>query len=665
MPATARRSTRLSTSASSADAQPSSSKRKISGSSATASSSSTRSSAASSGVIPTVAARNAAKQKTDRKERRFEDVLDSSFAADDTRRMDMSMGAFQPVKSSTSKRSREEVDAAARKVKQASSRREEPPKAKRKLRQSKFETDTQSCSSRLSTLVADSDLALLYLALGEESDDDFVFSREPARRNGPAASSSSAAVGSAAARAQLSRNGASVPSSSRTVFEPLPDAAGGETPIIRRNQAFRAGLEKQPRRPTGREAAEQSRRSSLNLKGQRRVSSLRDGTAAYPHEDVPDHELFRHCSDQLPPVVRMKHLVGWILKRSLGIARGKAELPVRSRDAAKKSKGKAKEADELPMFSEAELKLIRSRSGELDSVLQQLLTDLNDGVFGISWMGATDEKDSKRQAPHPRNESNRKASAQLSAIVEAMRNESLAWSKELTRLEDYEAETSRLEALLDDEGAAESGDVIAWDRHDLDEAGLQQLRDAEAAMEWLQKLEAEDAADAPKAKSRTKGRASKAAQARGADDDEQLQGTEHDPRWADVEFNVDLLRSRSHQFAQLESLASRYVRTVSAHAAQALRDRTSSSSALAGTSSSSAKRGRRKAAGDTNDGGHGSSERLEALLSGVRESRSISTTGAESRPSAPDQSVADVSASTFVEPDESDPTDLLRALART
>jgi hypothetical protein len=278
---------------------------------------------------------------------------------------------------------------------------------------------------------------------------------------------------------------------------------------------------------------------------------------------------------------------------------------------------------------------------------------------------STLQKDSKRQAPHPRNESNRKASAQLSAIVEAMRNESLAWSKELTRLEDYEAETSRLEALLDDEGAAESGDVIAWDRHDLDEAGLQQLRDAEAAMEWLQKLEAEDAADAPKAKSRTKGRSSKAAQARGADDDEQLQGTEHDPRWADVEFNVDLLRSRSHQFAQLESLASRYVRTVSAHAAQALRDRTSSSSALAGTSSSSAKRGRRKAAGDTNDGGHGSSERLEALLSGVRESRSISTTGAESRPSAPDQSVADVSASTFVEPDESDPTDLLRALART
>lgn len=229
---------------------------------------------------------------------------------------------------------------------------------------------------------------LFYSALGEESDDDFIFSREPARRAGP---TSSAVTGiSAAARVQASRNGASIPSSSRTVFEPLPDAAGGETPIIRRNQAFRAGLEKHPRRPSGREA-EQNRRSSLNLKGQRRVSSLRDGTAAYPHDDVPDHELFRHCSDQLPPVVRMKHLIGWILKRSLDIADGRAELPVRSRDAAKKSKGKAKESNELPVFSEDELKLIRSRRSELAAVLEQLLTDLNEGVFGISWMGRSEE----------------------------------------------------------------------------------------------------------------------------------------------------------------------------------------------------------------------------------------------------------------------------------
>ncbi|CBQ69155.1 conserved hypothetical protein [Sporisorium reilianum SRZ2] len=644
MPTQSRRSTRLSVSDNDDGrvSSSSSSKRKT----ASSTSSSTRSSAASSGVIPTVAARNASNKRSDRKERRLEDLLDDTFAADDTRRLDMSMGAFQPVKSASStssKRTRQDAEAAARKIKQVSSRRDEPPKTKRKLRQS----------------------------LADESDDDFVFSREPARRNGAAAPSSSSSSASASAAARPpppppSRNGAPTSLSSRTVFEPLPDAAGGETPIIRRNQAFRAGLENKPRRPTGREAEQQSRRTSLTLKGQRRVSSLRDGTVAYPHEDVPDHELFRHCSDQLPPVVRMKHLVGWILKRSLDIASGKKELPVRPRDAAKKSKGKAKESNELPVFSEAELKLVRSRDSELAAVLEQLLTDLNEGVFGVNWMGQNDETDKKHLQPHPRNESNRKAAAQLSAIVDAMRTESQAWSKEQTRLEDYEAETARLEALLEQVSIAESGDVIAWDRADLDDAGLQQLRDAEAAVAWLQRLQGDDGAtEAPKPKPRSKGRTSKAAAAAAAarqdDDNADLKGTEHDPRWSDVEFNVDLLRSQSHQFAQLESLAGRYIRTVSAHAAQALRDRTSSSSALsAGTSSSSAKARRRKtAAGSKNAGA-----RLEVLLSGVRESRAISSQP-RSEAGAADQSVADVSASTAaVEPDESDPTDLLRALAR-
>lgn len=578
------------------------------------------------------------------------------------------MGAFQPLKTA-SKRSRENAEAAARKLKQATNRRQEPAKAKRKLRQSKHmkSFSEQSCST---LLIAKAQLAPSYLstALGDDSDDDFIFSREPAQRNAPSSSSSASAAvtgSAAAASAQQSRNGTTIPFSSRTVYEPLTDAAGGETPIIRRNQAFRAGLENKPRPPTGREAEQQSRRTSLTLKGQRRVSSLRDGTAAYPHDDVPDYELFRHCSDQLPPVVRMKHLVGWIVKRSLDIAHGKAELPLRARDAAKKAKGKAKEANQLPVFTDAESKLLGSREAEVRAVLDQILSDLNDGVFGISWMGESNETDKKKHLqPHPRNVSNRKAAAQLSAIVENMRNESQAWSKEQTRLEDYEAETSRLEALLQENNAAETGDIIAWDRNDLDEVGLQQLRDAEAAIDCLRQLEHGEGAEAPKAKPRSKGRTSKAANAR-QEHGAEPKGTEHDPRWADVEFNVDLLRSRSHQFAQLESLASRYVRTVSAHAAQALRDRTSSSSALAGTSSSSAKDGRRKSAiGSKN--GHGGSERLEVLLSGVRESRSISQPLADNKPvNAADQSVADVSASmATVEPDESDPTDLLRALAR-
>lgn len=143
---------------------------------------------------------------------------------------------------------------------------------------------------------------------------------------------------------------------------------------------------------------------------------------------------------------------------------------------------------------------------------------------------------------HPRNESNRKAAAQLSAIVESMRNESQAWNKELTRLEDYEAETSRLETLLEQDNTTESGDVIAWDRQDLNETGLQQLRDAEAALDRLLRLEGHEVADTAKPKSRSKGRTSKAAAARNEDEAE-LTGTEHDTRWADVEFNVSISTS--------------------------------------------------------------------------------------------------------------------------
>ncbi|PWZ00423.1 hypothetical protein BCV70DRAFT_211278 [Testicularia cyperi] len=643
MAVAARRSTRRSASAANeenASASVTGSKQKASSSSSVVSTSS-RSSAASSGVIPTVAARNAAKQKETRVERRLEDLLDDTVIADETRRMDVSMGAFLPVTSQPASasvdtrrgksRARDSVfDSVlptSRRTNNDSARDTSagPSRAKRKLRQSKCDPpSTHTLSSR-----------------------------------------DRAATGTAP---HLSRNGRHAGPSSRTVFEPLQDAAGGETPIIRRNQAFRAGLEKAPRLPTGKEA-DRNRRSSLGLKGQKRVSSLRDGTAAYPHDNVPDHELYRHCSADLPPVIRMKHLTGWILKRSLDVATGRAEVPVKSNQAQKKSKRSSDNADtQFLTFTDAENKLLASKKGEIDTVLNQVLTDLNEGVFGISWMSQSDLTEKKGLQPHPRNESNRIASSRLAAVLDGMAKESQAWSKELTRIEDYEAETSRLEELLAS-STTELDDVIAWDRHDLSEEGLQQLRDADAAMDWLRRLTS-DESEATKTKSRTKGRTSKAAGAKLSEDE--FKGTDLDVRWADVEFSVDLLRSRSHQFAQLESLASRYIRTVSAHAAQALRDRTSSSSALAGAASTGSKRGRRKAdtqgQSTSSPSVRGGPDRLERLLSGVRESRSVST--ASQQPLGPtsgaDESMAADSSTTLAtfEPDESDPTDLLRALAR-
>lgn len=630
-----RRSSRLSNSLTDDDFAPSTSKRRTAAaSSSSASASSSRSSAASSGIIPTVAARNAAsKTGLTRKETRLEDLLDDTMG-DETRRMDVSIGAFLSEPSQPKRRA-VDIDSTLKKAKTG----DKNAKPKRKLRQT----------------------------LGEEAEDDFVFTREPTR-NPPIVNN----------RTASQRNGlpTTVATATRTTFEPLSDARDGETPIIRRNQAFRAGLEKHPRLPTGKEASSH-RRSSLGLKGQKRVSSLRDGTVAYPHDGVPDHELYRHCSADLPPVIRMKHLTAWILKRSLDIALSNADLLPSSTKASSK-KGKAI-TSALPTFTEAELKLVQSKQAELTAVLEQVLTDLNSGAFGISWMD-TQTKNSGLK-PHPRNDSNRQASTALGATVDKMTQESRAWSKELVRIEDYEAETLRLEQLLA-AGTSESQDVIAWDRHDLDETGLRQLQDAEAAMEALRRLDADDAVTLsvePPAKGKTprggKGRASKAAAVVADATPVDLQGTQRDARWQDVEFNIDLLRSRSHQYAQLETLAAKYIRTVSAHAAQALRDRTSSSSALTGTSTtSSSQRGKRKVTAGVDRGA--GTDRLEMLLSGVRESKSISSTDIvaaaaqhqHDTPHLADHSIATtVGDLTTVQPfeaDETDPTDLLRALAR-
>ncbi len=61
----------------------------------------------------------------------------------------MSMGAFQPVKSASTstKRPREDAEAAARQLKQATSRRDDQPKAKRKLRQTLEKSRTMTLSS--------------------------------------------------------------------------------------------------------------------------------------------------------------------------------------------------------------------------------------------------------------------------------------------------------------------------------------------------------------------------------------------------------------------------------------------------------------------------------------------------------------------------------------
>ena len=178
--------------------------------------------------------------------------------------------------------------------------------------------------------------------------------------------------------------------------------------------AVNAAVRPEPRAPLPRPP----RRNSMNVKGMRRVSSLRDGAPAYPHDDIPDDVLYKHCSDQVPPVVRMKHLLSWTLHRSIPQALAEASLPRLGR--RRHGKSRWDQDDELALLApippdvsrelnDLERQHIAEVSPILHRVVQETLRDLNDGLIGISWLRHVKKCASRTHHPHPRNASNRHA----------------------------------------------------------------------------------------------------------------------------------------------------------------------------------------------------------------------------------------------------------------
>ncbi|PWN52490.1 hypothetical protein IE53DRAFT_367158 [Violaceomyces palustris] len=584
----------------------------------------------------------------------------------------------------------------------------------------------------------------------EEAEGDFIFTRESkaSGTNGHSTIASSAASTSShsssapsgsmgpptlggpparkkravepAAKSSESRSAQQPRVASRTIIERLPiDELGGETPIIRRNQAYRLGLGAVPSavasssaaRGTGAGDGASGRRSSLGLKGMRRMSSLRDGTAAYPHSDVPEHELYRHCSVDLPPVVRMKHLAGWCLNRSTDQAYGLAEVPPPTAASTSKTKVKSKskkgqEAFSLPPLTLEEREAVAGVRPLMEEIVEKTLRDLNDGVFGISWMGRETKVDSGPSLqPHPRNVSNRANVDRLASLVDAMSRESLAWTTARERLREFEKETAALEALLSEERIslrkdptslvmdADEEQEVGWTKEDLDEEGLAQMEGARKALAWLDSLRSgsQQAGTNPstngnKAKAAGSNKGKGKVKAGREEEDSDVAGSEYDPRWKDVEFNIDLLRSRSHQFSQLEKISSRYVRTVSAQAAQSLRDRTKTTYAKAPVSkknlsttvaSSSKGRGSTAAkASSSNSNEEGAADqqdanqqaRMENLLSGIRESSGLVEVGVDGKEEGREEGVVREGEEDDLpvrrgSPDESDAIDVLRAFA--
>lgn len=158
-----------------------------------------------------------------------------------------------------------------------------------------------------------------------------------------------------------------------------------ETPIIRRNQALRAGLGSSAAASSSSTAArvgegssepssaapKHRRRDSMGLKTTRRVSSLSNGAMAHPHESVPFSELFRHASTSLADAQRMRTLVSWILRRGVEKAKsGEWEV----------GKGKKKVG-----MKEEEREKVKGMESVLEKVMEETLEELERGRIDVDW----------------------------------------------------------------------------------------------------------------------------------------------------------------------------------------------------------------------------------------------------------------------------------------
>ena len=304
-----------------------------------------------------------------------------------------------------------------------------------------------------------------------------------------------------------------------TVRERITEA---ETPVIVRNRERRAEIDDDGDDGDGR------RVSSGAVKTARRTSLLKDGTPAYPHPQLPDAELYRHCSGEMQPQERMKHVAGWTLERS--------------RNELKRSSGGLSARYRAPLMA----------------ALKTTLHDLNRGTLHIDWQQRQHDKDreaGKRKKtataaqslpPHPRNEANRNAALRLEKTVQNMEREERAWREAEEQLQAFQDETVRLQT----------------DSAHVDESTSLEDMLAEGAAGGGGRWTAED-----------RKRLQIASQALTSPFSHRP-GTEDDARWRDVEFKADLLRSKAHAFAQLSSLSQRYISAVSARGARALEEMT-------------------------------------------------------------------------------------------
>lgn len=240
----------------------------------------------------------------------------------------------------------------------------------------------------------------------------------------------------------------------------------------------------------------------------------------------------------------MKHVAGWILERRL---------------------------QDLKSSNLLEQKQAEVYRGALLAALKATLHDLNKGSFD------TQRGSSQRQQSLPANSTsklglngvgkdkmtpnarNRKKKVELEEVVQSLKREKAAWEKEQKELDRLRQEIdalSREDDELDDDADIEH--IL-----DLDGEEGQWSAEERRQLELVKRV-------------LDKGKARASSGLGRADAGQHLSSldAETDPRWKDVEFNADLLLSKTHTFAQLSSLSQRYIAAVSARGAKALKEMT-------------------------------------------------------------------------------------------
>ncbi|KAL8890611.1 MAG: hypothetical protein Q9215_002257 [Flavoplaca cf. flavocitrina] len=195
-----------------------------------------------------------------------------------------------------------------------------------------------------------------------------------------------------------------------------------DTPIIRRNQEMRRGVENG------------SRRSSLGQRG-RRASSLIDSgksDVALPHEEVDSTEFYKHIESSLTEPRRMKQLLTWCGTRALGEKPSSTQKDFHARQAGGSSSSVQEQKSlELMIEQRAKSNNYCSKTSRRNQKCRIGSTGYNDFVFIADISSRLPQKETtpppQQPKPNPKNISNEKRIQELEQELAKLQNERQTW----------------------------------------------------------------------------------------------------------------------------------------------------------------------------------------------------------------------------------------------